>query len=134
MSDSLNVGMSEYQPRQYASSPDYYYQRDYVSVSGQDNGCSDRDIETRHGAIIIIVTLLTASCFRSSLSSNSEGDESEMCRYNRAAYHHNASGLMSPSMMTTSSPYMITRDTGQTIPQPPLKKDDKYWERRRYNT
>ena len=134
LSDTINVSMSEYQTRQYAGSPDYYYPRDYVSVNGQDHGCNDRDIETRHAAIILTVPLITASCFRSSLSSNSEGDDSEMCRYNRAAYHHNGNGLMSPAMMTSSSQYIISRDTGQTIPQPPLKKDDKYWERRRYNS
>jgi len=102
--------MSDYS-RQY-SSPDYYYQRDYIAT---DSAVNDKDIETR-----------------SSLSSNSEGDDIEMCHYNRGGY--NQGPMMSNSNMMVSSPYMISRDTGQSVHQPgPVKKDDKYWERRRKN-
>ena len=73
---------------------------------------------------------------RSSLSSNSEGDDIEMCSYSRGGFNQ---GQMIPnSNMMVSSPYMIARDTGQSVHvhQPgagpgPVKKDDKYWERRR---
>merc|ERR1719392_298930 len=101
--------MTEY-PRQYPS-PDYYYQRDYVP---QEN-VTDKDIETR-----------------SSLSSNSEGDDIEMCRYSRNGYN-TASSVMSSTNMMATSPYIISRDTGQAMSQPGVKKDDKYWERRRKN-
>ena len=75
--------------------------------------------------------------FRSSLSSNSEGDETDLCRgYGRV------SSYSGPGMMA-ASPYMVTRDTGQAhhgghhdgglaSPGPGVKKDDKYWERRRW--
>ena len=75
--------------------------------------------------------------FRSSLSSNSEGDETDLCRgYGRG------SSYSGPGMMA-ASPYMVTRDTGQAhhgghhdtglaSPGPGVKKDDKYWERRRW--
>ena len=34
-----------------------------------------------------------------------------------------------------ASPYMVTRDTGQGMASPTglVKKDDKYWERRRWD-
>jgi len=118
VNDHLGVGLSSDYPRQYQSSisgsPDYYYQRDYVTSISQEH-CSDRDIETR-----------------SSLSSNSEGDESDMCRYNRG--YQSGGGMMTSSSMinTAVSPYMI-RDTGQPLAQTNMKKDDKYWERRRKN-
>lgn len=77
--------------------------------------------------------MITIILFRSSLSSNSEGDDIEMCRYSRNGYNTAGVGsVMSPSNMMSSSPYILSRDNGQSINQPGQKKDDKYWERRRY--
>jgi len=114
---SENLGSISDYSRQYPS-PDYYYQRDYIAT---DSTANEKDIETR-----------------SSLSSNSEGDDIEMCSYSRGGFNQ---GQMIPnSNMMVSSPYMIARDTGQSVHvhQPgagpgPVKKDDKYWERRRKN-
>ena len=75
--------------------------------------------------------MITIILFRSSLSSNSEGDDIEMCRYSRNGYN-TASSVMSSTNMMATSPYIISRDTGQAMSQPGVKKDDKYWERRRW--
>jgi len=99
-------------PLDYARSypsPDYaYYQRDYV---GQD--MQEKDIESR-----------------SSLSSNSEGDD-DLTRYSRSTFDPILSQTQPNNTMTT--PYMIPRDTGQPVGENLSRKDEKYWERRRKN-
>ena len=79
--------------------------------------------------------IIFACLFRSSLSSNSEGDETDLCRgYGRVSSYSGSGGMMA------ASPYLVTRDTmshgghqdtGLASPGPGAKKDDKYWERRR---
>jgi len=100
-------------PLDYARSypsPDYtYYQRDYV---GQD--MQEKDIESR-----------------SSLSSNSEGDD-DLTRYSRSSFDPILSQTQ-PNNTMTSTPYMIPRDTGQPVGENLSRKDEKYWERRRKN-
>jgi len=91
-------------------SPDYtYYQRDYV---GQD--VQEKDIESR-----------------SSLSSNSEGDD-DLSRYSRTAYDPILSQTQANNTMTTT-PYIMSRETGQHMGENLTRKDEKYWERRRKN-
>ena len=41
------------------------------------------------------------------------------------------SGVMSNPAMMAASPYMVTGEGGLASPGPGVKKDDKYWERRR---
>jgi len=107
--------MSEHLPpldyaRSYPS-PDYaYYQRDYV---GQD--VQEKDIESR-----------------SSLSSNSEGDD-DLGRYSRSTFDPILSQTQANNTNMASAPYMMTRDTGQPLGENMSRKDEKYWERRRKN-
>lgn len=97
-------------PRPYPS-PDYaYYQRDYVGQDGQE-----KDIESR-----------------SSLSSNSEGDD-DMGRYSRSTFDPILSQTQANNSNMTTTPYMLSRDTGQPLGENGGRKDDKYWERRRKN-
>jgi len=98
-------------PRTYPS-PDYtYYQRDYVAhQEGQE-----KDIESR-----------------SSLSSNSEGDD-DLSRYSRSTFDPILSQTQPNSTNMTNSPYMLNRDTGQPVGESGVRKDEKYWERRRKN-
>eukprot|EP00092_Neocalanus_flemingeri_P027130 GFUD01029421.1.p1 GENE.GFUD01029421.1~~GFUD01029421.1.p1 ORF type:complete len:308 (-),score=110.98 GFUD01029421.1:735-1658(-) len=97
-------------PRPYPS-PDYaYYQRDYVGQEGQE-----KDVESR-----------------SSLSSNSEGDD-DLSRYSRATFDPVLSQTQPNSGNMATSPYMLNRDTGQALGENGVRKDDKYWERRRKN-
>jgi len=106
-------------PRQFPSPGYSYYTRSQEYCVTQDQG--DKDMETR-----------------SSLSSNSEGDETDLCRgYGRVSSYSGSGGMMA------ASPYLVTRDTGGhhgghhdtglASPGPGAKKDDKYWERRRKN-
>ena len=70
--------------------------------------------------------------FRSSLSSNSEGDESDMTRYSTVAGGYNpvmTQSISPPGMV--GSPYMMTREDPSDLQMAGMKKDDKYWERRR---
>jgi len=101
-------------PLDYARSypsPDYtYYQRDYV---GQD--MQEKDIESR-----------------SSLSSNSEGDD-DLTRYSRSTFDPILSQTQPNNNTLTTTPYIITRDTGQPMGENLSRKDEKYWERRRKN-
>jgi len=92
-------------------SPDYtYYQRDYV---GQD--LQEKDIESR-----------------SSLSSNSEGDD-DLSRYSRSTFDPILSQTQANNNTMTTTPYIMTRDTGQNMGENLGRKDEKYWERRRKN-
>jgi len=96
-------------PRPYPS-PDYaYYQRDYVGQDGQE-----KDVESR-----------------SSLSSNSEGDD-DLSRYSRATFDPILSQSQTNTTNMASSPYIL-RDTGQPVGESGGRKDEKYWERRRKN-
>jgi len=99
-------------PRPFPS-PDYaYYQRDYVAQE-----IHEKDIESR-----------------SSLSSNSEGDD-DLSRYPRPGSTFDPilshGGQNNPSL-GPPTPYMLTRDTGQHT-ESGCRKDEKYWERRRKN-
>jgi len=97
-------------PRPYPS-PDYaYYQRDYVGQEGQE-----KDVESR-----------------SSLSSNSEGDD-DLSRYSRAPFDPILSQTQPNSSNMATTPYMLSRDTGQPVGENGNRKDEKYWERRRKN-
>ena len=126
-------------PRQFPSPGYSYYTRSQEYCVTQEAG--DKDMETRYLSWLILTgeesSIIPICIFRSSLSSNSEGDETDLCRgYGRV------SSYSGPGMMA-ASPYMVTRDTGQAhhgghhdtglaSPGPGVKKDDKYWERRRW--
>ena len=66
---------------------------------------------------------------RSSLSSNSEGDD-DLSRYSRSTFDPILSQTQASNTMTTT-PYIMTRDTGQNMGENMGRKDEKYWERRR---
>ena len=73
---------------------------------------------------------------RSSFSSNSdtpgEGEEGEMSRYSRLTPGYNTVMTHSQNIngMVVGSPYIINREAEQQQ-MTGLRKDDKYWERRR---
>jgi len=116
-----NCGSEQLSPMEYPRpfpSPEYaYYQRDYV---GQES--HDKDIESR-----------------SSLSSNSEGDDEIGRCYSRSTFDPILSSQTANTNLAPS-PFIISRDTGQTHhgggggdSNNCSRKDEKYWERRRKN-
>ena len=72
---------------------------------------------------------ISLSTSRSSLSSNSEGDD-DLSRYSRATFDPILSQSQTNTTNMASSPYIL-RDTGQPVGESGGRKDEKYWERRR---
>ena len=84
------------------------------------------------GKHFVEIRNLTKMC-RSSLSSNSEGDD-DMGRYSRSKFDPILSQTQTNNSNMTTTPYMLSRDTGQPLGENGGRKDDKYWERRRLVT